>query len=106
MNTATIYSIGHNSANSPIDRAGAIRAQIAKLEAELKPLEADIKGMGVGSHAGDLFDANVADVAESTSFDGAAMEEKLRDMGVDNRFFKNIVKVRAGYLRLTVKARR
>lgn len=105
MNAATIARIGQTMANNPIDRLGALKAQIAALTDEAKPLEADIKAMGIGGHQGQLFDANVADVAPSESYDAAAMEEKLRDLGIDDRWFKRHVKTKAGYLRLTVKAR-
>jgi hypothetical protein len=105
MNTAQITKIGHNARN-PIDHLGAVKAQIADLEAEAKPLIEEIKGMGAGTHAGQLFDANVAEVGESESFDAGAMEAKLREMGVDNRWFNKNKKIKAGYLRLSVKARK
>lgn len=104
MNTATIAKMGHN-AESPIDRLGAINAQIANLTEQAEPLKVEIKAMGVGTHNGQLFAANVAEVAPSESYDPAAMEAKLRELGVDNRWFKRNTKIRAGYLRLTVKDR-
>lgn len=106
MNTATITKIAQNTANNPIDRLGAIKAQLAALKDEAEPLETEIKGMGPGTHQGQLFDANVAEVAESSAPDPAAMEAKLRNLGVDDRWFNKNQKVRAGGLRLTVKARK
>lgn len=105
MNTATIAKMGHNAA-SPIDQLGAVKAQIADLEAQAKPLAEEIKVMGPGTHAGQLFDANVAEVGETESYDAGAMEAKLREMGVDNRWFNKNKKIKAGYLRLSVKARK
>jgi len=105
MTPQAISRIGHNSSN-PIDELGAIKAELAALNDRAKPLEAEIKAMGPGTHPGQLFDANVAEVAESQSPDPAAMEEKLRGMGVDDRWFSRNMKTRAASLRLTVKARR
>ena len=106
MNTATITKISSNMSNHPIDRLGALKARIAELTAEAKPLETEIKAMGEGTHAGNLFDANVAVVADSESYDVDMLEAKLRSLGVDNRFFSKAKKIRSGGLRLTVKARR
>lgn len=105
MNTATLTRMSQNTANDPIDRLGALKAQITALTDEAKPLEADIKKMGPGTHSGQLFDANVAQVDPSTGPDPVAMEAKLRQLGVDDRWFSRNQKVKAGYLRLTVKAR-
>lgn len=105
MTPQAISRIGHNSSN-PIDELGAIKAELAALNDRAKPLEAEIKAMGPGSHQGQLFDANVAEVAGRESYDADAMEAKLRSLGVDNRFFSKITKVSAASLRLTVKARR
>lgn len=102
---AAFAKIGHNAEN-PIDQLGALKAQIAALNDQADPLIAEIKGMGPGAHQGQLFDANVAEVGESESYDAAAMEAKLRELGVDNRWFNKNVKIKAGYLRLTVKARK
>lgn len=105
MNQTTITKISQNTANNPIDRLGALKAQIAVLTDEAKPLEADIKAMGAGKHSGQLFDATVADVAPSESYDAEDMEKKLRELGVTDNWFRHHVKTKAGYQRLTVKAR-
>lgn len=102
--TATTARMGHN-AESPIDRLGALNAQIAELTEQAEPLKVEIKAMGVGTHNGQLFAANVAQVDPTESYDPKAMEAKLRELGVDNRWFKKNTKVKAGYLRLTVKDR-
>lgn len=89
----------------PADRLGALNAQIKDLTNEADECKSELKDMGVGKHEGQLFAATVSEVAESESYDAAAMEEKLRDLGVDDRWFKRHVKVKAGYLRVSVKDR-
>lgn len=109
MNTASasvLSAFAQKKANNPIDRLGAIKAQLAALNDEAKPLEADIKGMGPGTHTGQLFDANVAEIPETSAPDPVAMEAKLRSLGVDDRWFNKNQKTRAASLRLTVKARK
>jgi hypothetical protein len=92
-------------ANDPVDRLGALRAQIAELEAEAKPIVDELKAQGEGVYEGSLFRAKITEVAGRESFDSAAMEAKLRSLGVDNRFFSKITKTSAPSLRLTVTDR-
>lgn len=108
MNTKDMKEIAARAAgsNNPIDALGLINAKIAELTDQAEPLKEEIKGMGVGTHDGIMFSANVADVAPSESFDAAAMEEKLRDLGVDDRWFNRHIKVKKGYMRLSVKDRK
>lgn len=61
--------------------------------------------MGAGKHEGQLFLATVSDVEESESYDAAAMEAKLRELGVDNRWFNKNKKIKAGYRKVLVKSR-
>lgn len=105
MNTAkaTTAVVGHNS--SSIDKLGAVLANIASLEEIAKPLKEEVKAMGPGQHDGDLFRATVSDIDESTSFDAKAMEAKLRELGVDNRWFNKNTKIKAGYRKVLVKSR-
>lgn len=105
MNTATIAKIGHNQANDPADRLGALRAQIATLEAEAKIITDDLKARGPGEYEGQLFRVKIAEVAGRETINAAAMEEKLRDLGVDNRWFSRNTKVSPPTLRLTVTDR-
>ena len=102
--TATLSKIAIQ-ANDPVDRLGALRAQIAELEAEAKPLVDELKAQGAGVYEGSLFKATVSDVAGRDIIDAAAMEEKLRDLGVDNRWFSRNTKTTAASLRLSVKDR-
>ncbi len=99
MNTANLKT------NNPIDALGTTLAQIADLEAIAKPLKEEVKAMGAGKHEGQLFLATVSDVEESESYDAAAMEAKLRELGVDNRWFNKNKKIKAGYRKVLVKSR-
>jgi hypothetical protein len=102
--TATIAKIGHN-AQSSIDVLGSLNAQIAELEAQAKPLKADIIAMGPGRHEGRLFAASVSEIAPSESPDASDMEKKLREMGVNDNWFRHHMKTRAGYSRVRVEDR-
>jgi hypothetical protein len=102
--TATTAKIAIQ-ANDPVDRLGALRAQIADLESEAKPIVDELKTQGAGVYEGTLFRVKIAEVAGRESYDSAAMEAKLRSLGVDNRFFSKITKVSAPSLRLTVTDR-
>lgn len=99
MNTANLKT------NNPIDELGAVLAQKKDLEQREGELKTIVKDMGVGQHEGQLFMATVSDVDDSESYDAAKMEAKLRELGVDNRFFNKIVKVKPGYRRVLVKSR-
>lgn len=102
MNTASI-SKNHNA--HPVDRLGAIKAQIDDLEDQAKPLKAEIIAMGAGKHDGQLFQATVSEVAESESYDANDMEKKLRELGVTDSWFRHHKKIKAGYSRVLVKSR-
>tara|TARA_R110000868_G_scaffold234477_2_gene488170 strand:+ start:2591 stop:2905 length:315 start_codon:yes stop_codon:yes gene_type:complete len=92
-------------ATSTVDRLGALRAQIANLEKAEKALVDEIKAQGPGSYEGELFVANVAEVAGRESIDPVAMETKLRELGVDDRFFSRHIKITKASVRLTIKDR-
>lgn len=91
--------------NNPIDALGKVLAEIKDLENQANPLKEEVKAMGAGQHEGQLFMATVSDVEETESYDSAKMEAKLRELGVDNRFFNKIIKTKAGYSRVLVKSR-
>ena len=101
----TPASIAKITSNHPVDRLGAIRAQIADLEAQAKPLTDELKAAGPGVTEGQLFKATVSEVAGREVIDPAAMEAKLREMGVDNRWFSRNTKTTASSLRLSIKDR-
>lgn len=100
---ATANGIGHNA--NPIDRLGAVLAQIGELEAVAKPLKEEVKAKGPGQHDGDLFRATVSDVDESESYDASDMEKKLRELGVTDSWFRHHKKIKAGYRKVLVKSR-
>lgn len=90
---------------SPVDRLGALNAQIKDLQKSAKILSDEIKGWGEGSHEGDLFSATVANVPGHDSLDGEAMEAKLRELGVDGRWFAKHTKTSKDAVRLTLTDR-
>jgi hypothetical protein len=92
--------------NNPIDALGDIKAEIANLTAIAKIYEAQIKDLGVGGHDGDLFRASVSEVAERSSLCPKAAEDKLRELGVDGRWFSKNQKVAKGYTVLKIVARK
>ena len=79
-----------------------IRAQLDVLKKAEAELVADIKAQGVGKYEDLLYVATVYDVASSSSPDPKKMEIKLRELGVDDRWFSKNQKVRAGYTALRV----
>jgi len=93
-------------AGSVVDRLGDIKAQIA----ELKAVEANLIGIlvngGEGAVDGDTFRATVSSVAERSSLDAKAAEAKLRELGVDGRWFSKNQKVTKGYTVVKVVARK
>jgi len=95
-------------AGSVVDRLGNIKAQIA----ELKAVEAKLVALLVNAcEAGDaidggLFRATVSTVAERSSLDAKAAEAKLRELGVDGRWFSKNQKTTKGYTTVKVVARK
>lgn len=93
------------TATSPVDRLGALNAQIAELQAKAKILSDEIKGWGAGRHEGELFSATVAEIPGRETIDAKAMQAKLEELGVDGRWFSKHTKVGAASVRLTVTDR-
>jgi hypothetical protein len=91
---------------SPIDRLGALRAQIAELKATEAFLIDEVKALGLGAHEGDLFRATISETAEALSLDPKAAEAKLIELGVDGRWFSRHQKVRAGSVAVRIVARK
>lgn len=90
---------------SPIDTLGALRARIAVLEAEEAVIVSVIKNYGPGVYPGDLYSATVSDIPGRETLDVKACEEKLRDLGVDGRWFSRNTKVGKASLRLSLQDR-
>lgn len=89
-----------------VDRLGDIKAQIA----QLKEVEADlIKRLvesGETAVDGHAYRATVSTVAERQSLDVKAAEAKLRDLGVDGRWFSKNQKTTRGSTSVRVSARK
>jgi hypothetical protein len=91
---------------SPVDRLGDIKAEIARLKEIEAFLTDEVKSLGAGAHDGGLFRATVSDVAERQSLCPKAAEAKLRELGVDGRWFSKNQKTAKGYTTVKVVARK
>lgn len=89
-----------------VDELGAIKADIADLDRKKKELEATLKVHGVGTYDGSLYRVAISEVAAGLSLDPAAAERKLRELGVDGRWFSKNQKERAAYTTIRVSARK
>ena len=79
-----------------------IRNQIAALQNTEKMLAEEIKGLGNGRYEQAGHAATVYSVADRESYDAKAMEAKLRELGVDNRWFSKNTKTTRGYTALKI----
>ena len=102
MATAPIIDI----VSVAVDQLGAVKARIAELKAEEARLAALIAERGHGAIDGHLFRATVSEVAERQSLDVKAAEAKLRELGVDGRWFSKNQKVSKAYTTVKVVARK
>lgn len=91
---------------SPVDRLGDIRAEIARLKEVEAFLIDEVKSLGEGAHEGDAYRAAVSTVADRKTLDPKAAEAKLRDLGVDGRWFSKNQKLVKGYTTVRVSARK
>lgn len=89
-----------------VDRLGDIKAQIADLKKVEADLIARITDAGADAIDGRAFRATVSTVAERSSLDAKAAEAKLRELGVDGRWFSKNQKVAKGYTTVKVVARK
>jgi len=81
-----------------------IRKQIAELANLEKALTEEIKSLGAGRYEQGDYAATVYSVADRSNPDAKAMEAKLRELGVDNRWFAKNQKVTRGYTALKLTA--
>ena len=93
-------------AGNVVDRLGNIKAQIAELKAVEAQLIALLINSGTGAVDGNTFRATISEVAERHSLDAKAAEGKLRELGVDGRWFSKNQKVSKGYTTVKVVARK
>ena len=95
---------------SIIDRLGEIKAQISDLQAIEKELLAQVKldaaTTGETEYDGEWFRASIITVASRDTLDPKAAEAKLRDLGVDGRWFSKNQKTVAGYTTVRIAARK
>ena len=77
----------------PVDRLGALKAQIAALEAEADAIAESLRAQGKGLYEGSLFKASVSDEALVQTFDAAAAKAKLLEVGVTQSWIDGNVKI-------------
>lgn len=91
---------------SPIDRLGDIRAEIARLKDIEAFLLDEVKALGTGAHDGTAYRAAVSVIEDRKALDAEAAEAKLRELGVDGRWFSKNQKTVKGYTTVRVSARK
>lgn len=89
-----------------VDRLGEVKAEIARLKELEAELAARLIASGETAIDGSLFRATVVTTAESSTLDPKAAEAKLRELGVDGRWFSKNQKVRKGSTSVRVVARK
>lgn len=89
-----------------VDRLGEVKAEIARLKELEAELAARLIASGDTAIDGSLFRATIVTTAESSSLDPKAAEAKLRELGVDGRWFSKNQKVRKGSTSVRVVARK
>lgn len=89
-----------------VDRLGEVKAEIARLKEVEAQLAARLIESGEDAVDGGLFRATIVRTSESTSLDVKAAEAKLRELGVDGRWFSKNLKVRKGSVSVRVVARK
>lgn len=89
-----------------VDQLGSIKARIAELKAEEARLTALVANSGELEIDGSIFRATVSTVAERQSLDPKAAEAKLRELGVDGRWFSKNQKTSKAYTTVRVVARK
>ena len=89
-----------------VDRLGEVKAEIARLKEVEAELAARLIESGETAIDGSLFRATVVTTSESSSLDPKAAEAKLRELGVDGRWFSKNQKVRKGSTSVRVVARK
>lgn len=89
-----------------VDRLGEVKAEIARLKEVEAQLAARLIESGEDAVDGGLFRATIVRTAESTSLDPKAAEAKLRELGVDGRWFSKNQKTRKGSISVRVVARK
>ena len=89
-----------------VDRLGEVKAEIARLKEIEAELAARLIDSGEDAVDGGLFRATIVRTAESTSLDVKAAEAKLRELGVDGRWFSKNQKTRKGSISVRVVARK
>jgi hypothetical protein len=91
---------------SPIDRLGDIKAEIARLKEIEAHLLDEVKALGAGAHDGGQYRANVIVTEDRQSLCPKAAEAKLRDLGVDGRWFSKNQKTTKGSTSVRIVARK
>lgn len=89
-----------------VDRLGEVKAEIARLKELEAALAKRLIESGDSEVDGALFRATIVVTNDSYSTDPKAAEAKLRELGVDGRWFSKNQKVRRGSTSVRVVARK
>lgn len=92
--------------SAAVDQLGAVKARIAELKKEEGRLAEIIANSGVDAVDGGIFRATVVVTSDRQSLDVKAAEAKLRDLGVDGRWFSKNQKTTKGSTSVRVVARK
>lgn len=92
--------------SAAVDQLGSVKARIAELKAEEARLASLVAESGYDAYEGNLFRATVSKVDDRKSLDVKAAEAKLRELGVDGRWFSKNQKTSKGYTTVKVVARK
>lgn len=93
-------------AAAAVDQLGAIKARIAELKKEEARLAEIVANSGVDAIEGGIFRATVVVTADRQTLDAKAAEAKLRELGVDGRWFSKNQKTVKGSTSVRVVARK
>ena len=93
-------------AAAAVDQLGTIKARISELKAEEARLAGIIANSGTDAVDGHLFRATVVTTSDRQTLDGKAAEAKLRELGVDGRWFSKNQKTVRGSTSVRVVARK
>lgn len=89
-----------------VDQLGAVKARISELKKEEARLAEIVANSGIDAIDGSIFRATVVVTSDRQTLDAKAAEAKLRELGVDGRWFSKNQKTVKGSTSVRVVARK